>query len=458
MMPLSSDVSVVLVGAGGYGNIYLASLLNAVHLNKNLNENINENGVNLRLIATVDPNPSSCKYLDELNRQQLPIYSTMEEMYTRHSPELVILCSPPHVHCEQTVKALKWGSHVLCEKPLCTTLQQAHAMIQARDQACRQVAVGYQWSFSQAIQDLKRDVISGELGKPRGFRTLVLWPRDEVYYRRNAWAGKRYAASSKPLFDSPLNNACAHHLHNLLYVLGDRLDRSAIPETVVAELYRVNEIETFDTCAVRVTTREDVEALYIVSHATEAPCGPMFHLEFDKATVVFYVAQPTDSSQDGAAICARFHDGRVKNYGSPDCDPHRKLWVTGASVRSGQPTACGIEAAMAQTMVMAAVHESVPEAVDFPPSLVRSSGERGRQKRWVEGLDRVLINAYEQGRLPHELGIPWAVAGETVSLGDLPQINSLKVCLRGMSRVHIPSRTNVLPQVAAATIVSPVSP
>ena len=447
MIPFPSDVSVVLVGVGGYGNIYLASLLEAAHLN--------ETGVNLRLIATVDPNPSSCRYLEELNRRRVPNYSTMEEMYTRHSPELVILCSPPHLHCEQTVKALDSGSHVLCEKPLCTTLQQAHAMIQARNQARRQVAVGYQWSFSQAIHDLKKDVISGQFGKPRRFRTLVLWPRDEVYYRRNTWAGKRYAASSKPLFDSPLNNACAHHLHNLLYVLGDRLDTSAMPETVVAELYRVNEIETFDTCAVRVTTREDVEALYIVSHATEAPRGPMFYLEFDEAAVVCDGAQPTNSSQDGAAIYARFHDGRVKNYGSPDRDPHRKLWVTGASVRSNQPTACGIEAAMAQTMVMAAVHESVPEAVDFPPSLVRASGDRGRQKRWVEGLDRVLINAYEQGRLPHELGIPWAVAGETISVGQLPQINSLKVCLRGMSRVHIPALATLLPQVAAATIVSP---
>jgi predicted dehydrogenase len=452
MMPLLPDVSVVLVGAGGYGNIYLASLLDAAHLNRT--------GVNLRLIATVDPNPSSCKYLEELKRRQVPMYSTMEQMYTRHSPELVILCSPPHLHCEQTVQALGFGSHVLCEKPLCTALQQAHAMLQARDQAIdqsrRQVAVGYQWSFSQAIHDLKKDVISGELGKPRRFRTLVLWPRDEVYYRRNTWAGKRYVASSKPLFDSPLNNACAHHLHNMLYVLGDRLDTSAIPETVVAELYRANEIETFDTSAVRVTTREGVETLYIVSHATESPYGPMFHFEFDKATVIFDGAQPTDSSQDGAAIYARFHDGRVKNYGSPDRDPHRKLWNTGASVRSGQPTPCGIEVAMAQTMVMAAVHQSVPDAVDFPPPLVRTSGDPGRRKRWVEGLDRVLIDAYEQGRLPNELGNPWAVAGETISVEDLPQINSLKVGPPGTSRVRIPALTHVLPQVAAATIGSSI--
>jgi predicted dehydrogenase len=408
---------------------------------------VSEPDVRLRLIAAVDPKPSSCKYLDELQRRQIPLYPTMEEMVVRHSPDLVVLCSPPHIHCEQTIKALDAGSHVLCEKPLCATLPQALSMIQARDRARRQVAVGYQWSFSQAVLDLKKDVLSGLLGKPRKFRTLVLWPRDEVYYRRNTWAGRRYSVSSKPLFDSPLNNACAHHLHNMLYVLGDRLDSSAFPQTVVAELYRVNEIETFDTCAVRVMTRDDVEALYIVSHATEAPCGPMFSLQFDEATVFFDGAQPTESSPDGAGIRARFRDGRIKNYGSPDRDPHRKLWATAAAVRSGQATACGIEAAMAQTMVMAAVHQSVPQPVDFPAPMVRCTGDKGRQKRWVDGLDRVLLNAYEQGRLPHEMSVPWAVAGEVISVGDPPQINPLEVSLRGVSRVHIPALTAVLPQV-----------
>ena len=43
---------------------------------------------------------------------------------------------------------------------------------------CRKkiVAIGYQWSFSDAIQKLKADVIAGIFGKPRRLKTLVLWP------------------------------------------------------------------------------------------------------------------------------------------------------------------------------------------------------------------------------------------------------------------------------------------
>ncbi len=40
------------------------------------------------------------------------------------------------------------------------------------------------------------------------------------------------------VLDSPVNNACSHYLHNMFYVLGDRLDRSDQPKWVTAELYR----------------------------------------------------------------------------------------------------------------------------------------------------------------------------------------------------------------------------
>jgi predicted dehydrogenase len=407
MSAICEDVSVALVGIGGYGNIYLASLLDAQRAAKNTT-------LGLRLVAVADPRPGGCNYLSELQRRHIPLYGSLAELQAKHAPELVILCSPPHIHSEQTVAALAHGSHVLCEKPLCTTPPQALAMIEARDRAHKQVSIGYQWSFSEGIQALKHDVISGLFGKPRRFRTLVLWPRNEVYYRRNNWAGRRYSASGRPLFDSPLNNACAHHLHNMMYVLGDRIDRSALPSTVEAELYRANEIETFDSCAVRVMTDTGVEVLFFVSHATEAAYGPVFSFEFEEATITFLGDQATTPACDSGTICARFRDGRVKQYGSPERAPDRKLWAAIDSVGSGKPTVCGIEASMAQTMVMAAVHQSATNPVNFPEPLVRKLGEVGRGRKWVQGLDNVLTASYEQGRLPHEMAVPWAVAGEQV--------------------------------------------
>src|SRR5688500_15134224 len=229
-------VSLALVGIGGYGNIYLSTLLDA-----------ERNG--FHLAGAVDPMPTTCKRLGDLHTRQVPLFTSLSQMYARQHPTLVVVSSPIHLHCRHTVEALAAGSHVLCEKPLCVTLGQAQIMLDARDSAGRQVAVGYQWSFCPAVQRLKQDVMAGLFGAPRRLRTLVLWPRDERYYRRNRWAGRQFNDDGEPIHDSPVSNACAHYLHNMLYILGGRVDRSAVPATVNAERYRAQSIESYDTAA-----------------------------------------------------------------------------------------------------------------------------------------------------------------------------------------------------------------
>jgi predicted dehydrogenase len=396
------ELSLALVGIGGYGNSYLSSIF----------QNGPEMGV--RLAAVADPNPISCRHLAEIHRRNIPLYSNLETLQNNHSCALVIICTPLHLHCEQTTQALANGSHVLCEKPLASTPMQAASMIRARDKAGKQVSIGYQWSFSVAIQALKRDIASGLFGKPRRLKTCVLWPRDEGYYRRNDWAGRRYTRTEQPIFDNPLNNACAHHLHNMLYVLGDRPDRSAVPVSVKAELYRANDIETFDTAAVRARTADGVEVLCIVSHATRAEFGPCFTFEFEHATVEFCGNQPTDSSKDGELLIARLADGRIKKYGSPELAPSRKLWAAVESARTNTPTVCGLEAALSHTLLTDALHRGVTP-VDFPTSLKRNeTSANGHPRHWVEGLDDVLRECHATSQLPHELKAPWAGEGTDV--------------------------------------------
>src|SRR5207249_2746382 len=121
--------------------------------------------------------------------------------------DLVVVCTPPQLHSLHVCLALEHHSHVLCEKPLCVTPDQARQMLAARDRAGKDVTIGYQWSLADAIQRLKSEILSGVFGKPRRLRTLVLWPRDETYYRRNRWAGRVRDADGNWILDSPVNNA-----------------------------------------------------------------------------------------------------------------------------------------------------------------------------------------------------------------------------------------------------------
>jgi len=415
---MSRESSVALVGIGGYGSLYVSALLDA---SPALNGH--------RFTAAVDPSPGLCDRLEELHGRQIPIYPSLDALYANHRPELLVISSPFHVHAAQTIEALGYGSHVLCEKPMCVTVQQAAQMRDARDRHERHVAVGYQWSFSPAIQRLKADVRAGVFGAPKRLKTIVLWPRDEMYYSRNRWAGKQRDDEGNPIYDSPVSNACAHYLHNMLYVLGDAPDRSATPARVTAELYRAHPIENYDTAALRCRTDRGVEILFVVSHAIRRSYGPEFRYEFENATVTF-------AEHGGAEIVAHFEDGTTRSYGSPwESSDTGKLWATLRAIREGTPTVCGIEAAVAQTQVTEAAGRSMADVIPFPRSLVHVEGEPGARKTWVEGLETVLALCYQRSALPSELGVDWSAAGAETAIEPWPAAAAATTRAKSLERV-----------------------
>ena len=154
--------------------------------------------------------------------------SIVEALLAKEHPDLVVISTPPQFHAEQVIMALEHGCHVLCEKPVACDPQQVRQMIQARDRAGKQVAIGYQWSFSPAILQMKSDIIAGRFGKPKKLRTSVFWPRDERYYARNDWAGRqRDSRGRRP--GQPGEQCVQPFLHNMFFVLGSAMDRSDPP-------------------------------------------------------------------------------------------------------------------------------------------------------------------------------------------------------------------------------------
>ena len=407
MMP--APVSVVLVGVGGMGAVYVRELLE------------NKDGGLFHIAGAVDPQPNRCRQYVEMRAMGVPCFVSLTDFYRNRKADLAIVSSPIQLHMPQTSFALAKGSHVLCEKPAAGTIQEVRTAIETEKASARWVAVGYQWSFSPVVQALKDDIRSGLFGAAKRFRCLYLWPRDEGYYTRNDWAGKRRDAEGAWVLDSPVQNAMAHDLHNMFYVLGKEKETSARPAEVEAELYRANAIENFDTAAVRVRTEEGVEILFLVSHASDEDRGPVVRYEFEKAVV------RCDNRTSG--LWAEFPDGTRKDYGVPDAEPMNKLWQSIAGARDGgaRPL-CGLEAASSQTLCMNGIQDSMPDVHDFPAELVRTvegPGARrlavetpGARRLVVEGLDEALAGCYESGRLPSEIGLPWSAKGIVVDLKE----------------------------------------
>ena len=136
---------------------------------------------------------------------------------------------------------------MLCEKPAAGTVQEVLRMREAERTAGRWVAVGFQWSFSAAIQALKDDIRTGVYGRPHRLKCLYLWPRDAAYYGGTTGPGNGTTPRGPGSWTVRSNNAMAHDLHNMFYVLGKEKETSARPAEVEAELYRAHDIENFDT-------------------------------------------------------------------------------------------------------------------------------------------------------------------------------------------------------------------
>ena len=396
---MNAPIKIGLAGIGGYGESYLEALLPR------------QEALGARLVGAVDPMPHRCHRLHDLQQAGIPVYSSLADLFNDSGIDLMLIVTPIHLHAEHCCFALNQGVNVLCEKPLAGALPDALHMLEVQKQSSAFAAIGFQWSFSQAVQALKRDVMEGVLGRPLRLKSLVLFPRPISYFCRNDWAGRKRMPDGHAVFDSPVNNATAHYLHNMLYLLGQTRETSAMPTTVQAELYRANDIENYDTAALRLRTGDGVEVLFYTSHAAHERRGPQSRYEFENAVVDFDTA-------NGGEFVARFHDGRVKNYGHPNADRHEKIWDAIASARDGRPVACGISTAIPHAVCVAAAQDSAAQIVNFPLRARRLADCDGDPMIAIDQLGEQLTDCYRRDMLPGEhKDLAWARPSAAVEIG-----------------------------------------
>ncbi len=392
----AEPVSIVLVGIGGMGAVYVDELFN------------NPSGEDFTIVGAVDPAPGRCPRLADLRAAGVPIFSDLAAFYASRTADLAVISSPHHFHASQTIAALKSGSHVLCEKPAAGTIQEARAMAAAERRTGRWAAIAYQWSFSDAVQALKADILGGRFGRPHRLACLYTWPRDRAYYTRNAWAGRLRTDNGAWVLDGPANNAFAHDLHNMFYILGPDIRSCSFPIEIQGELYRANAIENYDTAAARILTDGGAEVLFWVSHASLRDRGPLLRFEFEKGTVT--------ADGRGSGLRAVFTDGTTRAYGNPDAAPMKKLWDVLRAVRTGGSPVCGAAAASGQTLAVNGLQDSRPDVVEIPSPL--RVVERTGPSEWmrIRELDEAWERCYDESRLPSEIGVPWARAGRRINL------------------------------------------
>lgn len=369
-----NKIRILLTGIGGYASTYVNPLLDHKY-------------PDCEIVGCADPYPDSCPRIAEIRERNIPVCADMNDFFADgKTADLCVITTPIHLHARQMKTAFAHGCHVLCEKPLCGDAGDIDSLLEAEAAGGKYAAIGYQWSHSQAIQALKADILNGTYGDPVMLKSIVLWPRDRAYYGRGSgWAGKLRSADGSLILDSVANNATAHYLHNILYVLGETVDSSAMPAGIKAELYRANAIENYDTCKMELTFENGAKALFIASHATDRTYNPVFEYRFTRGTVTY--------TEDAGVreIIGHLPNGTVKNYGNPFDDPTAKLTRAVEAVKNPEiRPICGIRAASAHAKVIAEAQKS--GITDFPQEKIRENAKGTGV--YVDGLYEELMELY----------------------------------------------------------------
>ncbi|KUO05865.1 Gfo/Idh/MocA family protein [Streptomyces caeruleatus] len=155
-------------------------------------------------------------------------------LIARDDIDLVDICTPGDSHAEIALAALAAGKHVLCEKPLANSVEEAEAMAGAAEQAYERgqlAMVGFNYRRVPATALARSMVADGRLGRLRHVRVTYLqdWLVDPQFPL--TWRLRKELAGSGALGDLG-----AHIIDLAQYLAGERLSGvSALTETFVRE-------------------------------------------------------------------------------------------------------------------------------------------------------------------------------------------------------------------------------
>ena len=111
----------------------------------------------------------STKERGEESRQALGLeksYASLDELAADSSITAVHICTPNHVHFEQSSKLLRSGKHVLCEKPLAMDSRESAMLVQIARESKRVGGVAYNLRYYPLCQEARAQIRQGAIGQP----------------------------------------------------------------------------------------------------------------------------------------------------------------------------------------------------------------------------------------------------------------------------------------------------
>ncbi len=205
------------------------------------------------LVAIADPNPSGRSAAEE---NDVPLFSQAATMLEDASPDGVIVATPTEHHLEPVLTALDAGAHVLVEKPITATVDQASAVIARSAQTGRHVLVGHHRRYYPLVEKAREIVHDGTLGQLVAVCGQWTVQKPQAYFEQD-WRKRREAG--------PVLTNLIHDMDSLRYICGDVTGVSAeMANTVLG-------YEKEDCAALVLRFSSGVLGTFILSDQTPSP-------------------------------------------------------------------------------------------------------------------------------------------------------------------------------------------
>lgn len=160
-------------------------------------------------------------------------YTNYKDLLSNEEIDAVSVCTPNYLHAPISIAALKAGKHVLCEKPMATTKEEAEEMIEVSKQTGKKLMIAHNQRFVSSHVKAKELIEKGEIGKIYSFRTAFGHPGPEGWSAdgRDSWFFKKDQAAMGAMGDLGV-----HKADLIRFLLGEEIiEVAAFVETIAKE-------------------------------------------------------------------------------------------------------------------------------------------------------------------------------------------------------------------------------
>ncbi len=276
----------------------------------------------------------------------IPKSGSYEELLSDPEVDIIYNALPNHLHVPWSIKALRAGKHVLCEKPLALTADEVRELIRERDAASRKAAEAFMVDTHPQWLKAKELTRTVEFGRLRAITGFFSYLNDDPKNNRNILAhggGAIYDVGS-------------YLIHGSRYVWGEE------PKRVVAVLERD---------PVMRTDRLSAFLLEFPSGFATFGCGTQLvryqRMQFLGAKGRVEIEIPFNAPND--VPCKVFFDpgdpsgASTRTFAMPVCDQYQlQADVFSRAVLEGSPVAVPLEDSLENTRIIEAVFESARTA------------------------------------------------------------------------------------------------